>query len=292
MIIFQRGFIMIHKSFWLLLVLFFWFNSFTTQLQAEEGIKKFDFPGFRLTAVQDTFIPLSADLYQGGDLKIRDGFAVNGIFNLTVNVFLIQKEGRNILIDAGNGGASGRFLSSFPALGIKQEDIDAVLITHFHSDHIGGLIDRSGRPSFSKAVVYLSEAEWEACLKRKYKKNSLESNILNGYQNRIKTFQYDQKLIAGFIARKGNGHTVGHVCYELENYQFLGDLMHISSLQFPYPNFCAVFDYDKKEAVKMRVKFISEAWNKKTTLIGAHFPFPGIGHVEKKDGLFLFIPDK
>ena len=283
---------MIKKNGFLFLVLLLLKGYFAISLSANEGLQKIDFPEFRLIVIQDTFIPLSSDLYQGGDIKIRDSLATKGIFNLTVNVFLIQKDDHNILIDTGNGGTSGKFLSKLSALNIKPEKIDAVLITHFHSDHIGGLIDQSGRAVFSRATVYLSEVELNACLKKKYKKDTLESKIFREYKGQIQSFPFDKTLPVGIIGRKGSGHTIGHTCYELGNYQFLGDLMHISSLQFSWPNFCAVFDYDKKEAVQMRVKFITEAWNQKTTLIGAHFPFPGIGHVEKEGELFRYVPNK
>lgn len=254
--------------------------------RAEPEAYRFD--SLEVVAIQDAPNASSFAMFRGrGDERMRalvPGGSVPGSFN----VFLIRKDGRLILIDAGNGGAKGSLLPQLKKLGVEPERIEAVLLTHMHGDHVGGLLTKNGTAAFPNAVVRVSVPEkeyWE-----KNENAALQKKVFRTYGDRIRPFRFGEKVECGILARDASGHTPGHAIFEIGNVEFIGDLMHGADLQFPDPGIYSVYDLDPAKATAIRRRTLKSAAEKKKVLAGAHLPQPGIFFVrEMEDGGFARI---
>jgi glyoxylase-like metal-dependent hydrolase (beta-lactamase superfamily II) len=162
-----------------------------------------------------------------------------GSFQSEINTFLIKSPGRVVLIDTGFGGA---IFDSMKKLRVNPADVDAVLLTHMHGDHIGGLA-RDGKALFPKALVYVAETEKDYWIKLN---NRPAIAGLAPYGDRVKTFSPSElgssiaELLPGISAIAAFGHTPGHTVFLLESagkkLLIWGDLMHVQNVQFPRPD--------------------------------------------------------
>lgn len=193
-----------------------------------------------------------------------------------VNVFLMKKDGKNILFDAGVGGETSQMLPKLSEIGLKPEDIDAVLITHCHYDHIGGLTNPEA--VFPNAKIYISAPEFKAYSEdtTQVAKDTPFSKMVAAYDGQIMTFEYEQPLLCGIIAHDASGHTPGHTIYEIGNTLVFGDLLHAREYQLPNPHICAAFDKDTTTAVEKRIYYYEYAAKNHKRVAASHLPNGGI----------------
>jgi len=124
----------------------------------------------RATVVSDGTLTGSPRIYAGNapaeDLKraLTENFLPADTFTLNLNVLLLQVGGRKILVDTGAGGtfgpSGGRIVANLAAIGVRPEQIDAIVVTHIHPDHVGNLRREDGLAAFPNAAVHLPEADW------------------------------------------------------------------------------------------------------------------------------------
>lgn len=182
-------------------------------------------------------------------------------------VYLIRKDGKNILIDSGNGNEDSRLIPELNSLGLSPEDIDYVFLTHLHGDHTGGLT-KGETAVFPEAKVYLNKDEYEGW------GNVPESDMGKAYGERIVLFDASDELPCGIKAIKAYGHTPGHTMYRAGDILFAGDIMHAVALQKGNPEICARFDQDKEASVRSRKALLEYAAAEGLKVYGAHFPEP------------------
>ena len=228
------------------------------------------------------------------------------------NAYLINTGVKLVLVDAGGGTAFpglGHLLENLKASGYKPEDVDAVVITHLHPDHVGGLSDAKGKLVFAKAVVYVAKAEndyWlsasepevPAAYKEHLKKARQQvRNIAKPYldSNRWRTFEEGKLPILGVKAVAIPGHTPGHTAYEIQSggqtLLIIGDMVHIGAVQFARPDAAVSFDSDSKLAVATREALFHRVADGKTFVADMHVAFPGIGRL-RSDGkdTYTWVP--
>lgn len=206
----------------------------------------------------------------------------------SVSCFLIEKNGKQMLFDTGNGAdRGGRLMALLDSMDIKPDDIDYIMLTHFHGDHTGGLM-HEGKPVFTKSQLYVPEAEYDYWITnaRRVKKEQRATaenaaSVMQAYAGRLHRFGYDDALPLGVKALPAPGHTPGHTIYQTGRLLIIGDLMHGYALQIQNPNICATYDMDRKKAVESRVKFIEYVKNKHLVMAGMHLP--GNGVIEQAD---------
>ncbi|MBO5760158.1 MAG: MBL fold metallo-hydrolase [Lentisphaeria bacterium] len=201
----------------------------------------------------------------------------------SINVFVIYKNGKLYLIDAGMGHPGGKTAFLLEKLDVKKEKVHAVLLTHVHPDHIGGLVTGDNKAVFPGAIIYLSKNEYDAVSSPKSPMYHAFARVKNAYGNRITPFTAGDKVENIFQSRFAPGHTPGHTLYQYGKILFIGDLLHSAQYQFDDPEICASFDMNKKLAIKYRKKFLSYASENDLLIAGAHIPFPGTGKVQKKE---------
>jgi glyoxylase-like metal-dependent hydrolase (beta-lactamase superfamily II) len=214
-----------------------------------------------------------------------------------INTFLINTGSHLILVDTGAGAffgpAGGHLLDNLRASGYTPEQIDTVLLTHIHSDHIGGL-SHNGKPAFPNATVFVSkidadywlsaahleQAKGEEQAAFKQANDALQPIVKAG---KLKTFSDDSQILPGVTPILAAGHTPGHTLFQFESdgQKLLawGDVMHSSAVQMPEPKVTVTFDADSTQARKSREKILATVVNSKEWVAGAHLAFPGLGHV-------------
>lgn len=193
-------------------------------------------------------------------LGIADGIP------LSVSVMLLEKDGQQLLFDAGNGNADSQLLPELQELGFMPADIDAIFITHLHGDHIGGLM-KDGQPVFPQAKLYIPTVELEA-----WTQDAKVQALVAAYGERLVKFALGDALPCGVQAMAAYGHTPGHTLYLAGDKLIAGDIMHGVALQLEHPEFCARFDMDKEAAIASRKTVIEQVKKQGLTMYGMHFP--------------------
>lgn len=220
----------------------------------------------------------------------------------SVNAYLINTGSKLVLVDTGAAGlfgpTLGNVLNNLKAAGYKPEQVDAVVITHMHPDHVGGLMNGDQR-AFPNATLHIDKKDTDHWLSKAnldaapddakgFFQGAMAS--VNPYvaAGKLVTFSGDTDLVPGIKAKATYGHTPGHSVVEVESkgqkLLLWGDLMHVAAVQFNDPTVTIAFDTDSKAARAQREKAFADA-AKNGYLVGAtHLSFPGVGRVVKQAG--------
>lgn len=212
--------------------------------------------------------------FTGADQKIINQLSPEGGALASISCFLVQINGKNILFDTGNGKADSRLLPNLASLQIKPEDIHYLFITHFHGDHIGGMLS-GDKVVFSQAEVYVPQKEYDAWTQMPADKNGQVVKTMKAYEKKLHKFSEEDTLPEGIIAKNAYGHTPGHTIYQLNETLIVGDLLHGAQIQLPHPEICASFDMDKTLAIQCRKQYLQYVKDKHLMMAGMHLPAPG-----------------
>ena len=256
-------------------------NATTAETKAVEGTKTITLTnGAKVTWLQDNqgeklnprglFSDASDSLF--ASLNLPDGIPAS------VSTFLLQVDGKNILFDAGLGAFGGQLLNRLAALGVMTDDISLVYLTHFHVDHIAGLVvkDDSGNDVkvFKNAGVYAGKVEYDAWM-NDIPKNDLQKMVMGIYKDSLHLFAFGDTLPHSVIALDAVGHTPGHTAFQFSNLLVVGDLMHGYALQKDHPEINSNYDMDKEKSIESRKLLMQYARNNKLLMAGMHLPPPG-----------------
>ena len=238
---------------------------------------------------------------------LADNFLSPDNVVLEQNSPIVNTGDKLILFDTGMGtskmfGAStGRQQKSMMEAGIKPEDIDAVVCSHAHIDHIGGIIDANDKPLFPNAQVYISQSDFDFWTDEGKLGSPAKDFVVHARKNlmpvrdRIKFFRDGEEFLPGVQAIAAPGHTVGHTIFMVssagKSFAFLGDLSHHSVLLLERPRMEFSYDTDPKQAAESRVKLLTILAANKTPVMSYHFAWPGYGHVAKAGDGFHYYPE-
>ncbi len=194
-------------------------------------------------------------LFSGADAETIQRLSPEGGTLATISCFLVQSNGKNILFDTGNGKADSRLLPNLASLQIQPEDIDYLFLTHFHGDHIGGMLSQD-KVVFTQAEVYVPQQEYDAWMQMPADKNQQVVKTMKAYEKKLHKINGGDKLPEGVIALNAFGHTPGHTIYQIKDTLIIGDLLHGAAIQIPHPEVCASFDMDKTLAIQCRKQYL------------------------------------
>ena len=196
----------------------------------------------------------------------------------SVSTFLVQVDGKNILFDAGLGAFGGQTTKRLESLGINADDITLIYLTHFHADHIAGLITKDGEGKdvkvFKNASVYAGKVEYDAWM-NDIPKNDLQKAVMGIYKDSLHLFAFGDSLPNGVLALDAVGHTPGHTVFQFGNLLVIGDLMHGYALQKDHPEINFNYDMDKGKSIESRKRIMQYARENKLLMAGMHLPPPG-----------------
>ena len=201
----------------------------------------------------------------------------NGI-PATVSTFLVKVDGKYILFDAGLGAFGGQLMNRLAALGVNSDRIGLIYLTHFHVDHIAGLIakDDAGNDTkaFKNASIYAGKVEYDAWM-NDIPKNDLQRNVMAIYKDNLHLFAFGDTLPHNVLALDAVGHTPGHTAFQMANLLVIGDLMHGYALQKDHPEINSNYDMDKAKSIESRKRIMQYARDNKLLMAGMHLPPPG-----------------
>ncbi len=196
----------------------------------------------------------------------------------TISTFLLKVGGEYILFDAGLGDVGGQMVRRLTELNIYTDDIKLVYLTHFHGDHIGGMITTGEngevRKTFPNAAVYASKAEYDAWM-NVIANNDLQKNIMEMYHEQLHLFDFGETLPHNVLALDAVGHTPGHTAFRYENLLIVGALMHGYALQKDHPEINSIYDMDKEKSIESRKRIMDYAKENNLIIAGMHLPEPG-----------------
>ncbi|MBA3554397.1 MAG: MBL fold metallo-hydrolase [Gemmatimonadales bacterium] len=215
-----------------------------------------------------------------------------------------------ILFDTGNGASGfvprpygGWLAAQLGPAGFAPEQIDVVVLTHGHPDHIGGLME-NGKPLFPKARYVMGDVEYDFWSSKdhlsappegnEYKTGKLFQANVAPLASRISFLKPDGEVAPGIRAIEAYGHTPGHLAFHLESQGkrlfFWGDCAHHEVASLARPEWHVFFDMDKEKGAATRKRMYAMAAAERLPVVGYHMSFPSIGFVEKQDRGYRWLP--
>ena len=222
---------------------------------------------------------------------------------IPISVFVIELNGKLVLCDAGGGNqvqafnpaavfVSGKMMTNMRAAGIDPEKIETILISHFHPDHIFGLLEKNtNRPAFPNAEIIVPAAEYKW-----WTDPSLITRLPQGRRPLARRIQAvipnwknvlpvegEDEVVPGIRFVSAPGHTPGHTAFHISsaNQQLMisSDAAYVPALCAAHPGWHGVFDQDARMAEVSRRKLLDRVIADKMMICGSHFPWPGLGKI-------------
>ena len=226
---------------------------------------------------------------------------------------VIQSGGKLMVLDTGTGpaakvaskGANGLFLENMQAAGFDPDKVDMVVISHFHTDHVNGLLTADGKPAFPNAEVLVPATEWKfwtddgemSRAKGERMVGLFKSNrnvFETGLKNKVTPYEWNKEIAPGLTSVETVGHTPGHTSYVLSSGSgkvfIQSDVTNNPHLFAANPSWHANFDQDGEMAEKTRRRIYDMVVAEKLQVQGFHYPFPGLGNVVKDGDGYRVVP--
>ena len=225
-------------------------------------------------------------------------FSSHGI--MEVMCLLVKTEKHLILIDTGWGVRSqitrGKLFQILESEGIQRQEIDIVINSHGHPDHIGGNTDAEGKPAFPNARYIICREEWNfwtsgpllSQIDDRFKYTLLDTaqKNLTAIKDRFELIDDETVILPGFETLKATGHTPCQMMLIIstgrERLFCIFDIAH-HPVQLLRPSWVMPLDLQPEQAVNTRRQFLSQNLTPDATVFACHFPFPGLGRIIKGD---------
>ena len=286
-------------------------SAWSANLAQVSAVQRFKVGEFTVTALSDGFLELNAGLFPAlsdADFQaaLAAAFLQPGAYQAAVNAYVIDDGNSVRLIDAGGGPMApsvGKITSSLTAAGYSPDQVQSLIMTHLHPDHVGGAA-AGGQARFANAELVVNSADhafWTNADIRAQVSDDVKvffdmaKGAVDAYGERVRQFEGEADIAPGLRAMPLPGHTPGHTGYLLSsgNSSMLiwGDIIHAPPVQFANPAAGIVFDTDGETAAATRARVLDMASADRLTIAGMHLSFPGVGHISKtSSGGYHFHP--
>jgi len=278
---------------------------------------RFAHGNMQATVVSDGILPLGepSSSFLGTSKEeigkmLTDNFLSPSTVILEQSALVLNTGDKLVLFDTGMGSSTmfgpttGKLLASLKAAGIDPKDIDAVVATHAHCDHVWGIMADDGSRHFANAQIYISQADfdyWTDETKLSVKDPAYMQPFVEGARknllpnrDRIIFLKDGQEFLPGIQAMAAPGHTVGHTIFmvssEGKTLAVIGDLTHHQVVLVEKPRIEFAYDTDSKQSANTRVRVLDMLAANRTQIVAYHFPWPGVGYVGKQGDAYRYYP--
>jgi len=278
------------------------------------ALHRFHVGGMRVTMIDDARFTFPAPAFaanqpEGAAASFLTRFGLPGDFvSLHMQVSLIETGGAKVLLDTGMGGVTfpgnepdnGRLIAGLQAVGVTPADIDAVILSHGHPDHLGGC-SVGGDPAFPNATYHMPPEELEFWTQKPGDEANFPNFMLGvgnaqlaPIRDRIKPYKDGEEVVPGVTAVSAPGHTLAHHAFMLHDG---GErLLHLVDVAVHYlvgteqPDWALAVEMNPEQAFETRRRLFRQSAEERLLVAGYHFPFPGIGRIVEQGAAWRFVP--
>lgn len=263
------------------------------------GIYRFKLGNFNLISISDGKLSVPAAIFASNATPeelnevLKQGFQGETL-TVDCNVLLVDTGQNKVLIDTGsgllNGATVGKLIENLQQAQIQPSDITAVILTHAHGDHVGGLNGKTGL-TFPNARYFISNLEQNFWTGRsvefpnfqgpadlKQQMITIAKTQLGLIRDRVTTFEVNQEFLPGFTAIAAYGHTPGHVAIQIASGDAVmihtADTVHINTINLWNPSWKPIFDADQEIAAATRQAVLAKIAGDRTLMFAYHFLIP------------------
>lgn len=266
----------------------------------ERALPTLQIGDFLIQAISDGHLTTSLDLLshidpaEAAQLQLKAG--VSDPSSIHINTYLVRGKGRTILIDAGAGGIKGwggELRGNLLRAGVQPTDVDTILLTHAHPDHVGGLLDAQGHPVFPNAELLIHPRElsfWEDDGNLARSNDRARGNFLlarqvfAGYRRNLRLLA-EGDVLPGISMVPLSGHTPGHTGYRVESEDhsalIWGDIVHFPHIQIARPDVSIAFDQDPQRAAAARSALLDMVSADQLMAAGMHLGELGFVRIQR-----------
>jgi len=267
--------------------------------------------GARSFPMPDTFVKNASK--EEALAAAEAAYMPKGMVTVPFNPQLVNTGSKLILIDCGNGiaalegskGAAGRTLQNLAAAGVDPKSIDVVLMSHLHPDHTNGIRALDGSMAFPNAEIMVPAKDWEFWTSDENAAKAESNAMMKGYfanvkkiyagiESKVTKYDWGKEVAPGITSIATPGHTPGHTSFAVASGDskvlIQADVTNIPEFFLRNPDWHVAYDVDPDLAQTTRHKFYDMAAAEKALVVGFHFTFPSIGHVEKDGAKYRLIP--
>ncbi|UHD47951.1 MBL fold metallo-hydrolase [Aureimonas altamirensis] len=241
---------------------------------------------------------------------LRRAFLPADRLTLNLNTLLVETNGRRILLEAGAGQTmgpdGGRIFANLAAIGLRPEDIDVVVVSHTHPDHVGNLRTADGGKAFPQATVFAPRADWDFFVRNDpdlsympvpedFRRNFAAAikRSVEPVTDGIELYEAGTEIVPGLTTLSASGHTPGMANFLVHS----GDDQVLLTADLAYHPVVNVDrpwqpgpDRDKDTALSSRRRIFDMAAADGLLVLGFHYPFPGLGRMLKTDAGYAWVP--
>jgi glyoxylase-like metal-dependent hydrolase (beta-lactamase superfamily II) len=269
---------------------------------------------FQVTALYDGtwFLPIDGKFVRNASAAavnraLADAFLPPRVMPISFTALLVNTGAKLVLIDTGTAGqvvdTAGVMLDNLAVAGVTPDKIDAILISHFHPDHIDGIKTKDGAKVFANAEIFVPEPEWAYWMNdanmagtpkpvRRYFLNA--KRIFGDIADEVRRFKPGAEIVSGITSIPAYGHTPGHTAFAIhsgsQSMLAMSDTVRNPYLFARYPDWQPIFDMDGTMAVKARRRMLDRAAADRMLVEAYHFPFPASGHMVRRGTGYELVP--
>jgi len=264
----------------------------------------------RFKMAEDHVINIKLDAVNAA---LAEVFMEKDIMTTPYNPVAVNTGSNLLVIDTGTGeanykksnGVGGQFITNLAASGIDRSAVDTVIISHYHGDHINGLLMADNSLTYPNAEILVPAAEHKYWMDDGEMSRASAGRIATNFKNirrvfnadvikRVRTYEWGKEVVPGITAHGTSGHTPGHTSYVIasgsEQVYVQSDVTHVPFLFVRHPDWHAFYDQDGAMAEATRRKVYDMLAAEKLRVQGFHYPFPSLAHVEKDGSGYRYIP--
>src|ERR1043166_1992753 len=280
------------------------------------GAYRYKLGDYQLPALYDGiwFVPIDDKFVRNASsAQVNDALAAAflppSLLPVNFTALLVNTGAKLVLIDTGTAGqitdTAGVMLDNLKIAGVTPAEIDTILISHFHPDHIDGIKTKDGAKVFPNAEILVSEPEWgfwmdDANMSRYAGNATVHKYFLNARRifrdiaGEVRRFKPGTEVAAGIVSIPAFGHTPGHTAYAVhsgnQSLLVMSDTAREPWLFVRHPRWQPSYDMDGPLAVKTRTDMLDRAAADRMLVEAYHFPSPACAHIVKDGAGYDFAP--